>query len=111
MKLTKNIKGQDVQFVVTDHAYAQFSKRIKRLHKNILPYEIVEKFVEVFQEANKLKNRSQAKRIRDEKYEGKTIYYRNKDFNFIVQENVIITVEFNGKKKHLNRPKRPRQYA
>jgi hypothetical protein len=112
MKLTKRIKNKDIRFVVTNHAYQQFTRRISQLHKNLLPYEIVEKFVQIFQEANKLKRRSLAKQIRDEQYEGNTVYYRNKDFNFIVQDNIIITVEFNGKKKHLNRKtKRHHAYA
>jgi len=107
MKLTKKVKNQTIQFVVTDHAYQRFSQRIAKLHKGLLPYEIVKKFVEVFKESHKLKIRSFAKQIRDEKYEGRAIYYRNKDFNFIVLDNVIITVELNGDKKNLNRQKRP----
>jgi hypothetical protein len=77
-----------------------------------LPHEIAGMFVESFRAAHKLKRKSKVKLLRDEQYEGDTVYYRNKDFNFIVQNNIIITVEFNGRKKHLNKvkPKR-REFA
>lgn len=106
MKLTKNVKGRELQFVVTDHAYRQFSKRIRQITSGLMPNEIVARFVDNFRAANKLKKKSRTKQIRDGQYDGNPVYYRNKDFNFIVQENIIVTVEFNGNKKHMNCPKR-----
>ena len=106
MLLTKKVKNTELQFVVTDHAYKQFSNRIRQIMSGLQFNDIVAMFVENFQAAHKLKKKSKTKQIRDEQYEGNPVYYRNKDFNFIVQDNVIVTVEFNGNKKHLNRPKR-----
>lgn len=112
MKLTKQIKNRIIRFVVTDHAYQRFAQRIRRVEAHLLPHEILQRFVAAFRESTKLKRQSKSKQIRDERYEGTTIYYRNKDFNFIVQDDIIITVEFNGKKKHLNRRQKPRlEYA
>jgi len=102
MKLTKRIKKQEIEFFVSVHAYSQFTKRIRKIEHNLSPNQLITKFIENFKKANKPKIRSKGKQLRDERYDDKAIYYRNKDFNFVVIDNTIVTAEFNGDKGYLN---------
>lgn len=105
MILTKTVGHKEVDFILTIHAYNQFARRLRILHGNIPDHRILKTLKKYFMESKRLKRMSKAKENRDNKYEGKTIYFRTKVFNFIVagENNVIVTIELNGDKKHLNK--------
>ena len=103
MKLTKKVKKREIEFFVSDHAYSQFTKRIKKIENNLSPNQLITRFIGNFKDANKLKVKSKGKRLRDEKYDDNAIFYRNRDFNFVVVGNTIVTTEFNELKDILIR--------
>lgn len=105
MTITKTVGHRKVDFVLTTHAYNQFAKRLRLLYGNIPDHRILSTLKKYFMESKRLKRMSRAKKNRDNKYEGKTIYFRTKLFNFIVagENNSIVTIELNGDKKHLNK--------
>jgi len=105
MRLTKEVRGKTRFFNVSNHAFARFGQRVAIIHRQMQPHECVENFVSVFEAAKKLKIKSKAKKLRDLNNGDVADYYRYKDINFIVVNGTIVTVEFGGEFKYLNKHK------
>jgi len=102
MKLLKKIKNNSIPFFVSDHAYSQFTKRIRRIEPNLSTNQLVFKFTDLFRKSNKLKKKSKKIQLRNAKYDNVATYYREKDLCFVVVENTIVTTEFYKEKGYLN---------
>ena len=103
MRLTKDIKGKIKCFNVSNHAFQRFWQRTAIVHKQLQPNECISEFVKTFELSRIIKIKSKAKKIRDLMRGDIADYYRYKDMNFIVVNGTIVTVEFGGNKRYLNK--------
>jgi hypothetical protein len=96
-------KGKRIVLNISDHAIRRFQERWNLMHpdnqiiSNALA--VMCKISEIFNGPNTFKVEVLSKRDKErlEKYGSDTMFFKNNDFTFIVQNSTIVTVEISTK--------------
>jgi hypothetical protein len=93
-----------VELDITSHAFLRFRERWSLLHKISSPVDLHAFITEKFSHAGRIKNHSREEKKRLKRYGSDTLYFRNNDWTFIVQDAKIITIEIsNQEQRHSNK--------
>ena len=100
-----NSKGKAVGVTITRHAVFAMQERYKRYYGiEISAKQAEEQITKRFPGCNRLKNLTAYEKKRDKKYNGDTLYFRELEFTFIVQDALLKSVEISAKgKRGLNK--------
>jgi len=100
-----NNKGKSVPVTITRHAVFAMQDRYNRYYgKSISVKQAEAMIIKRFHGCNRVKNLTALERKRNKKYNGKTLYFRELVFTFIVQDATLISVEISAKgKRGLNK--------
>ena len=103
----KNRKGKIVKVFITPHARRRFLERWYRLYpERKLDRHVDWVIKEYFEQASRVEALSRKDRLRMKRHGKDTIYFRQNDFTFVVQNATIVTVEISRRgNRYLN--KRP----
>lgn len=105
-----NKKGQPVSVEVTHHAFQRFQERWTHVFKGQPPPADWNLELEwQFGMACRVKNLNFEEKRRLERYGADTIYFRSQNFQFVVQDASLMTVELHSDLRPLNKvsPARP----
>lgn len=93
-----------VDVEITRHAVFKMQERYQKLFgKNISITSAEQQIIKRFPGCNRVKNLSVIEKKRAKKYSGVTLYFRDLDFTFVVQDAEIRSVEISVKgKRYLN---------
>ena len=105
-----NRKGKNIKLDVTLHAANNFICRWNKLHPDtLIKYENVsKKLAELFARASKIKNLSGEEKRRLKRYASDTMFFRESEFTFIVQNKTIVTVEISQRDMRYLNKRHPR---
>lgn len=91
-----NKRGNKVFLNISRHAYTRFKERYLIISGKV-DFDVHNELVRVFMYADRVKNLSRIEKRRLELHGADTMYFRNKDLTFIVQNAEIVTVEISKK--------------
>lgn len=96
-----------VEVKITRHAIFQMQERYKKLFfRDISPKQAEQQIINRFPGCDRLKNLKEIEKKRVKKYPGTTLFFRDLDFTFVVQDAEIRSVEISAKgKRYLNKKK------
>ncbi|MBN2653126.1 MAG: hypothetical protein JXR63_12165 [Spirochaetales bacterium] len=95
-----------VELTITIHARNRFIERWRKLYNKPLPQSIDSFIAENFSKSKKVKGFSSHENKRLKRYGKDTLFFRNNDFTFVVQDARIKTIEISrGGLRHLNKDK------
>lgn len=100
-----NKKGSKVYLTITRHAIINFIERYERLFNEKITPEKAEKYIKnYFPYKSRVKDLNRKELKRKKKY-GSTVYFRDRNFTYVVSDSQIMTIEIskNGY-RHLNKP-------
>ena len=94
-----------VKVEITRHAVFQMQERYNKLfNREITATEAEQQIIKRFPGCNRLKNLKQVEKLRVKKHPGVTLFFRDLDFTFTVQDAKLRSVEISrAGKRHLNR--------
>lgn len=94
-----------VEVKITRHAVFQMQDRYYKLFdRKITATQAEQQIVKRFPGCNRVKNLKQIEKSRIKKYGGVTLFFRDLDFTFIVQDARLMSVEISRLgKRHLNK--------
>lgn len=94
-----------IKVAMTRHAVFQMQERYEKLFdKKLTPLEAEQQIIKRFPGCNRLKNFKNVEKKRIKKYPGVTLFFRDLEFTFIVQDAKLMSVEISREgKRHLNK--------
>ena len=100
----KNNKST-VNVEITRHAVLQMQDRYNKLFdRKITATEAEQMIIKRFPGCDRLKNLKQVEKLRVKKHPGVTLFFRDLDFTFVVQDAKLMSVEISrAGKRHLNK--------
>lgn len=103
--ITYNNGKKVVEVEITRHAVLAMQKRYQLLFdKKITTTRAEREIINRFPGCNRLKNLKQVEKSRVKKYGGVTLFFRDLDFTFVVQDAKLRSVEISRLgKRHLNK--------
>lgn len=103
--ITYNNNNKNINVGITRHAVFQMQERYNKLFdKKITAAQAEQQIIKRFPGCNRLKNFKPIEKKRVKKYPGTTLFFRDLDFTFIVQDAKIRSVEISRiGKRHLNK--------
>ena|SRR3990167_10079288 len=101
----KNNKGRDVAVTITRHAVFAMQERYKNYYGiEITAKQAEQQIIKRFPGCNRVKNLSLLEKKRTKKHNGNTLYFRELEFTFIVDDAYLKSVEISAKgKRGLNK--------
>jgi hypothetical protein len=98
-----NKKGNRVNLTVTRHAILQFCDRYQRLFNEKITCLQAQKYIEYCFPLNGIVKNFTKKELKRIKKYGRTFYFRDNNFTYVVHDVFIMTVEISKKGfRHLN---------
>lgn len=99
-----NKRGQIVSVEVTYHAFQRFQERWTHVFKGqAFPADWNMELDRQFRMACRVQNLNREEKRRLEKYGVDTIYFRSQNFQFVVQDAALMTVELHSDLRELNK--------
>jgi hypothetical protein len=95
--------GDRIEVTISNHALKRVKERWNLLHPRAkLPDDLYRFIALRFSNAKKVENLSKQEKLRIQRY-GETLFFRQNNFTFVVQDSVIVTIEISDKgKRELN---------
>jgi hypothetical protein len=95
-------KGKRVYVKISQHALEQFAKRYEII-MGIVPQDIFQTLFQEFGRAGMMWDLPPKYKLRLRRHGTDTLYFKSKDFVFVVQGETIKTVEIIGEYRDLNK--------
>jgi hypothetical protein len=102
-----NKKGNYVKVNISLHSVLRFKERYEALYQKTLPsdMEFLNNFIkDLFSKTNRIEKLSRKEKKRLLRYGEDTLFFRNHNFTFVIQNATIVTIEISAvDKRYLNK--------